>query len=115
MSDLDGANISPDRVNFHAAYERGRFDARLATRLYLEREFDGQPAARDFKGYALVDAAAGYRFGGHRVSLSVMNLFDKQYITYFSDTRAPTPSAGSDTVFFAGRGRTFTLGLTSEF
>lgn len=114
-SDLDGANISPDRLNLYAAYWRGPFDARLATRFYFEREFDGQPAANNFEGYALVDAAAGYRIGRHRVALSVMNLLDKQYISYFSDTRAPTPSALSDTVFFAGRGRTITLGLTSDF
>ena len=113
--DLDGANISPDRVNLHATYASGPFDARLAARFYLEREFDGQPEANDFEGYTLLDAAAGYRFGNHRLSLSVMNLLDKRYITYFSDTRAPTGSITSDTTYFAGRGRTFTLGLTSEF
>ena len=113
--DLDGANISPDRVNLHATYARGPFDARLAARFYLEREFDGQPEANDFEGYTLLDAAAGYRFGRHRLSLSVMNLLDKRYISYFSDTRAPTGSITSDTTYFAGRGRTFTLGLASEF
>ena len=113
--DLDGANISPDRVNLHATYANGRFDARLAARFYLEREFDGQPEANDFEGYTLLDAAVGYRLGQHRLSLSVMNLLDKRYISYFSDTRAPTGSITSDTTFFAGRGRTFTLGVASEF
>lgn len=113
--DLDGANISPDRFNLYAAYGNGPFDARLAARFYLEREFDGQPAANDFEGYTLLDAAAGYRFGKHRLSLSVMNLLDKRYITYFSDTRAPTGTLTSDSTFFASRGRTFTLGLASEF
>ena len=113
--DLDGSNISPDRVNLFATYARGRFDARVAARFYLEREFEGEPEANDFEGYTLFDAAAGYRFGRHRLSLSVMNLFDKRYISYFSDTRAPTGSITSDTTYFAGRGRTFTLGLASEF
>ena len=113
--DLDGANISPDRINLNATYANGPFDARLAGRFYLEREFEGQPPANDFEGYTLLDAAAGYSFGKHRVSLSVMNLLDKRYITYFSDTQSPTPSAISDSRFFAGRGRTFTLGLASEF
>ena len=112
--DLDGANISPDRVNLYASYARGPFDSRIAARFYLEREFDGQPAANDFEGYTMLDAAAGYRLGRHRLSLSVMNLLDKRYISYFSDTRAPTGSITSDTTYFAGRGRTFTLGLTSE-
>ena len=113
--DLDGANISPDRLNLYAGYARGPLDARLAARFYFEREFEGQPPANDFEGYTLLDAAAGYRFGRHRLSLSVMNLLDKRYITYFSDTRGPTGSAVSDSTFFSGRGRTFTLGLTSEF
>ena len=110
-TDLDGANISPDRVNLFAAYERGPFDARIATRFYLEREFEGQPAANDFEGYTLVDAAAGYRLGRHRLALSVQNLFDRQYISYNSDTQGPADNLR----FFAGRGRTMTLGLTSEF
>ena len=113
--DLDGANISPDRINLNATYASGPFDTRLAARFYLKREFEGQPEANDFEGYTLVDAAAGYSFDRHRVSLSVMNLLDKRYITYFSDTQLPTPSAISDSRFFAGRGRTFTLGLASEF
>ena len=110
-NDLDGANISPDRLNLYAAYENGSFDARLATRFYLERDFDDAGDASDFEGYTLVDAAVGYRLGKHRLSLSVMNLFDKYYVSYNSDTVAAT----DPTRFFAGRGRTLTLGLTSEF
>jgi iron complex outermembrane receptor protein len=109
--DLDGANISPDRLNLAASYSRGPFSARLQSQFYLEREFDGQPAENDFGGYALVDAYARYatRFGA--VSLSVMNLLDKQYITYNSDTTR----AGDNNLYFAGRGRTLTLGWTSDF
>ena len=76
-------------------------------RFYLEREFDvtarSAGAIEAFEGYTLVDAAAGYRSGfGDRLSLGVMNLLDKRYITYFSDTRAPTGSITSDTTYFAG-------------
>jgi iron complex outermembrane receptor protein len=110
-NDLDGANISPDRLNLYAAYENGPFDARLATRFYFEREFNDAGDASDFEGYTLVDAALGYRIGKHRVSLSAMNLLDKYYVSYNSDTVAAT----DPTRFFAGRGRTITLGLTSEF
>jgi iron complex outermembrane receptor protein len=126
-TDLDGSNIAPDRVNLYASYARGSFDARLAARFYLEREFDliavepGTPAqiatqdANAFEGYTLLDASVAYRFGKNRVSLSAMNLTDERYITYFSDTRPATGSNTSDTTYFAGRGRTFTLGLTREF
>lgn len=125
--DLDGSNISPDRLNLYANYARGPLDARIAARFYLKRDFDliavepgtvGQIAAEEangFEGYTLLDAAISYRFGKSRLSLSAMNLTDRRYITYFSDTRPATGSNISDSTYFAGRGRTFTLGLTREF
>jgi iron complex outermembrane receptor protein len=110
-ADLDGANIAPNRLNLYAAYERGPFDARLTMRNYFERSFTGQDPRNDFGGYTLFDAFVGYRFGGNRLLLGIQNLTDKQYITYYSDTQGPTDNLR----FFAGRGRTFTLGLTSNF
>lgn len=112
-SDLDGANIAPDRLNLHAAWQGERLSARLGMRSYFEREFDG-PAFQsrdDFGGYALFDAFVGYRMGRHRLSLGVQNLTDKNYITYYSDT----VGAGDTLRYFAGRGRTFTIGVTSDF
>lgn len=110
-NDLDGANIAPDRINLYAAYARGAFDARVATRFYFNREFNDPATVTDFEGYTLVDASAGYRIGKHRVSFSAMNLLDKYYISYNSDTVSATDPAR----FFAGRGRTVTLGVTSQF
>jgi iron complex outermembrane receptor protein len=110
-ADLDGANIAPNRLNLYAALQRGPFDARLTMRNYFERRFKGQDPRNDFEGYTLVDAFLGYRFGSNRLLLGVQNLTDKQYITYYSDTQGPTDNLR----FFAGRGRTFTLGLTSSF
>ena len=109
--DLDGANISPDRLNLFAAFERGPFDARAAARFHFARKFDDAATNSDFEGYTLIDASAGYRFGSHRVALSVANLFDKAYLSYNSDTVAAADPLRN----FAGRGRTFTLGLTSNF
>jgi iron complex outermembrane receptor protein len=111
-SDLDGANIAPDRLNLYATLARGAFDARLNMRQYFEREFKGGDPRNDFGGYTLFDAFLGYRIGAqHRLTLGVQNLTGKQYITYYSDTQAPT----DNNRFFAGRGRTITLGLTSDF
>jgi iron complex outermembrane receptor protein len=45
------------------------------------------------------------------LTLSVQNLFDAQYITYASDTQRPT----DNTFYFAGQGRTFTLGWDYRF
>jgi iron complex outermembrane receptor protein len=110
-ADLDGANISPDRVNIAASYSRGRVAARVQTQFFLSRKFDGQSAAYDFSGYAVTDATIRYqtRFGG--ITLSAQNLFDRFYIDYYSDTVHPTDNAH----FFAGRGRNITLGWDYRF
>jgi iron complex outermembrane recepter protein len=105
-TDLDGANISPNRLNLYAGYSTGPFLTRLTMRKYFERKFD---TGADFKGYTLFDAVAGYRIGKQRVLLTVQNLANKYYVTYNSQT------VGTNDTFFAGRGRTVTLGLASDF
>ncbi|MES2058539.1 MAG: TonB-dependent receptor [Pseudomonadota bacterium] len=124
-SDLDGTNISPDRLNLAASYVKGRLSARLQTQFYLARRFDGKARAlddadpthpkklgdNDFGGYALTDASVRYQTGLGGLSLSVQNLFDRQYIDYNSDTRLPTDNLS----YFAGRGRTLTLGWDYRF
>ena len=132
--DLDGANISPDRLNLAANYASGPFSARLQAQFYLERDFDliaaepGTPVQQAvereqaFEGYALLDAYACYRTRFGDISLAAHNLLDKQFITYNSDTTRATVSAaaphavtGDNLLYFAGRGRTFTLGITKDF
>ncbi len=124
-SDLDGVNISPDRLNLAASYASGPFTARVQTQVYFKRRFDGkaraaddanpahplQLADNDFGGYTLTDAYARYQTGFGGISLSVQNLFNKQYIDYSSDTRLPKDQLS----YFAGRGRTFTLGWDYRF
>jgi iron complex outermembrane receptor protein len=109
--DLDGANISPDRLNLAADYRRGPFSARLQGRFYLSRGFVGQPAAADFEGYRLLDAYLGYRTSIGEFSLAAQNLTNEFYITYDSDT----VRTNDDSRFFAGRGRTLTLSWTGRF
>ena len=109
--DLDGANSSPDRFNLAADYRSGPFAARLAARFYLSRTFNNLPARDDFEGYSLIDAFAKYDTGMGELSLAVNNLLDEQYITYNSDTVRTTDNLR----FFAGRGRTFTLGWQVGF
>ncbi len=107
-SDLDGANISPDRFNFAASFARGPVSARVQTQVYFSRKFAGTAIdpRNDFGGYTLTDALVRYQTGIGGISLSVANFFNKQYFSYASDTQRPT-----DNFFnFAGRGRTFTLG-----
>ncbi|MDI6624342.1 MAG: TonB-dependent receptor [Brevundimonas sp.] len=110
--DLDGANISPDRLILWAETDLTEaLSLRLQAGRYFERSFDGQPAANDFEGYDLVDAVAVWRAGFGDVSLGVQNLLDEDYISYNSDTTRPT----DDKSYFAGRGRTVTLGVTRRF
>lgn len=110
--DLDGANISPDRLILWAEGDlTDTLSLRLQAGRYFEREFEGQPAANAFEGYDLVDAIAVWRAGFGDVSLGVQNLLDEDYISYNSDTTRPTDNGS----YFAGRGRTVTLGLTRRF
>lgn len=112
-SDLDGANISPDRLNLAASYARGPLTARFQTQFFLGRSFTGRVRVpeNDFEGYAVADAYVGYETGLGRLTFAVQNLFDRQYIDYNSDTTR----AGDRTRFFAGRGRTLTLGWDYRF
>jgi iron complex outermembrane receptor protein len=124
-SDLDGTNISPDRLNLAASYASGPFSARVQTQVYMKRRFDSKARAaddanplhplkladNDFGGYTLTDANVRYQTGIGGLSLSVQNLFNKQYIDYSSDTRLPTDQLS----YFAGRGRTVTLGWDYRF
>ncbi|WP_314374069.1 TonB-dependent receptor domain-containing protein [Sphingomonas paucimobilis] len=108
-TDLDGTNISPDRMNVAADFASGPVTARVQTQMYFARSFHGKakPDPRNnFSGYTVTDAMIRYqtRIGGFY--LSAQNIFDRYYIDYNSDTRLPDDNFA----FFAGRGRTFTLG-----
>lgn len=125
-SDLDGTNISPDRLNLSLSYNKGPWSALVQHQVFFGKRFDtlaraaddANPAHplklgdNDFGGYSLTDASISYDTGRlGRLTLSAQNLFDKFYIDYSSDTRLPL----DQTAFFAGRGRTFTLGWDYRF
>jgi iron complex outermembrane recepter protein len=114
--DLDGANISPDRVNLWTSYNHGPLSARVQAGFYLDRRFDGAPANTAFSGYTLTDAVLRYdlpRLGG--ITLAASNLFDVDYVTYNSQTIRSTVAATDNARFFTGRGRTVTLGWDYRF
>jgi len=107
---LDGANISPDRLNLAADYQTGKWALRLQVQSYLKRNMQNALVKDDFDGYTLADAFVRYELPVGAVSLGVQNLFDKQYISYISDTTLPAKDK-----FYAGRGRTATLGWETRF
>lgn len=110
-ADLDGANISPDRLTLTADATYGDFNFRLQGQVFEARSFQGQPAANNFEGYELLDAVAAWNAPFGVVSLGVRNLLDAQYITYNSDTTNPTDNSR----YFAGQGRAVTLGIVKTF
>lgn len=110
-NDLDGANISPDRLNLSADYRNGPLSARLQSRFYLSRTFNDASVDTDFEGYTLLDAYLAYQTGAGEFALAVQNLADKYYLTYDSDT---VRTSDNDR-FYTGRGRTFTLSWRGAF
>ena len=91
--------------------DHGDLSLRLQGQHLFEREFEGGDPRNGFEGYTLFDAVGVWRAPFGDVSLGVQNLLDEQYVSYFSDTQAPTDNLR----YFAGRGRTLTLGVTRRF
>lgn len=106
---LDGLNIAPNRV---IATWSAQWTPELSTFLQgqyaFSRNFD--EAAKEFSGYALFDLGVDYRLAKGKVNLGIANLLDRQYITYYSQSALIEPAR-----YFAGRGRTVTLGYSLDF
>lgn len=106
---LDGLNIAPNRV---IATWSAQWTPRLSTfvqgQYAFDRHFD--EAAKDFSGYALFDLGVDYALPRGSLNLGVANLFDRQYITYYSQSALVEPAR-----YFAGRGRTLTVGYSLDF
>lgn len=110
-SKLDGANISPDRLNLAATYVADRITARLQAQTYLSGDVGSGSTFASFGGYTVVDSSIRYELPVGGVTLSVQNLLDRQFIDYNSQTQRLTDSQR----FYAGRGRTLTVGWDYSF
>lgn len=112
-ADLGAADIGPDRLNLGMnVTPTGRLSGRLQAFHYFDRAFEDEAGdeTAHFDGYTTVDASVAARFGSSSVTLSVANVLDEQFITYYG--RAGTTRNDR---FFAGRGRTLTLKVTTGF
>ena len=110
-SDLAGVNISPDRTTGYWEQDwTPQFSTRLQGSISADREFEyrGMPAG-SFDGYAVFDLQASIALATGTLNLGIENLFDRKYITYFSQT---TPA---DDDYNAGRGRALTASWTLRF
>lgn len=110
-ADLDGANIGPDRLNLSADYTTGPVSLRLQSRTHFAKKFDGGDPRNDFAGYHLLDGSVSVATRLGTFTLAGQNLLDRQYIDYNSDTQRPADNLR----FFAGRGRSVTLGWMGTF
>ncbi|MFT6553729.1 MAG: iron complex outermembrane receptor protein [Alloalcanivorax venustensis] len=107
---LDGRNIGPDRVTVRW---QANWSPKLTTQVqgnhYFSRDIPSDPEL-GFDSYQVFDAFAGYRLGQGQVTVGVENLFNEQYITYFSQA-----ASALDSRYFAGRGRVVSLGYNLDF
>lgn len=110
-TDLDGANISPDRLTLRWL---ARWSDKLETQVQASHLFDRDfpKPELNFKGYNLFDASASYRLPVGRLSVGVENVFNEDYVTYFSQS---ADSTTRDDRYFKGRGRTLTVGYQVSF
>ena len=113
-TDLDGANISPDRyaISWQANWS-DKLHSQLQANHYVSRGFDNPQL--DFDGYTLVDASLGYRLPLGEVSLGVENLLNRDYLTYYTQAANTGTDVTRNGRVFAGRGRTLTLGYQVDF
>ncbi len=106
---LDGLNIAPNRlITSLSSRWSDKLDSFVQANYALDRKFDDPN--KEFNGYVLVDAAVGYKLPHGKLNVSVANLFDKDYITYYSQS-----AVVRDERYFKGRGRTVTVGYSYDF
>ncbi|QDX32010.1 TonB-dependent receptor [Dickeya poaceiphila] len=106
---LDGLNIPPDRLTASwSANWTPQWSSFIQANYAFDRIMDKRQ--QDFNGYLLVDAAVGYKLPKGKVNLAVSNLFDREYITYYSQS-----AIVNSLRYFSGRGRTVTLGYSVDF
>lgn len=111
-SDLDGANISPNRVNLFWTHNfDNQMSSRVQANFYLDRDFDNAVGAQyaQFDGYTTVDASFAMPLYTGTLSIGIQNLLNEDYFSYYSQT------VGTNDRFFKGTGRTATLGYTLPF
>lgn len=113
-TDLDGANISPDRYGISWQANWGeKLHSLLQANHYASRSFDTE--GLDFDGYTLVDASLRYSLPLGEASLGIENLFNEDYLTYYSQAANTGTQETRNGRVFNGRGRTFTLGYQASF
>lgn len=111
-SDLDGANITPPRLNLFWNHQwTDNLDTRLQASHLMDRSYKDANGDEyfHFDGYTLVDFSASWQLGANMIRASIQNLTNEDYVTLYSQNRM------NNALYFKGRGRTFSLGYTYNF
>lgn len=106
---LDGLNVAPNRL---ISTWSANWNDKLSSFVQVQHAFSqsfGDPA-KEFSGYTLADASVNYKLRTGALRMGIANLFDKNYITYYSQSALVEPAR-----YFAGRGRTLTVGYALNF
>lgn len=111
-SDLDGTNISPDRLNL--SWDRTwseNINSRLQVNYLFDRSVKNSSGAttNTFNGYTTLDLSADMAALGGVITFAVQNLTNEDYFTYYSQ------SSPNDIRNFKGIGRSFNLGYQKSF
>ena len=106
---LNGLSVAPDRIGATwSARWNDALNSFVQVNQYRDRSFDQDTL--DFDGYTLVDASLVQALPVGRVKFGVENLFDKDYVTYYSQAGRVSPD-----FYFTGRGRVYNLGYSVDF
>lgn len=115
---LGARSQGPDKLVLAAAWQfASKGQVRLqATRLASRHINTGRVVGtskleENFNGYTLADLAATYGTAWGDFGLGIENLFDRQYVGYYSQANP----AGTNDDYFAGRGRTLTVSWRRNF
>lgn len=106
---LTGADIPPNKLRLAwTAHWNDTVSSMLQANHAFDRSFDDEEL--EFDGYTLVDASVGYTLPVGKVTMSVANLLNEDYFTYYSQS-----AYKNDDFYFKGRGRTVTLAYALNF
>lgn len=106
---LTGADIPPNKLRVAwTAHWNDTVSSMLQANHAFDRSFDDEEL--EFDGYTLVDVSVGYTLPVGKVTMSVANLLNEDYFTYYSQS-----AYKNDDFYFKGRGRTVTLAYALNF
>lgn len=116
--DLGARSQGPDKLLLAAQWAFApAMSAQLSASRYLPRHANvgkqsGTTSLEEhFGGYTVVNAVARWASPWGELGVGIENLFDRQYITYYSEAHY----AGTGDDYYAGRGRTLTMSWRRSF